>query len=363
MAIIGVLKEPQGESRVAATPNSVKALIKKGCEVVIEAGAGASAFISDEEYRKAGAKIEKPAKVFSSDIILAVNASQAKGKKHPFQAMKKGAIWISFFLPQLEEKSLALAKEKGIGIFSMNLIPRISRAQSMDALTSQSTVAGYKAVLLATSHLPRMFPLMMTASGTIRPAKVVILGAGVAGLQAIATARRLGAQVEASDVRQAAKEQVESLGAKFIEVPNAENLEDTGGYAKEASKEFLQKQSEEVAKHIAQADVVIATALVPGKKAPILVTKAMVESMKNGSVIVDLAAQMGGNCELTKPGDTLNHNGITIIGHTNIAGTVAADASEMYAQNLVNFLNGMLKEGKIEINPEDEVYKAAKVSP
>ena len=287
----------------------------------------------------------------NSDIVLKVN----QPVKNELSMVKDGSIWISSMVPQVELDSIKKALDKKITLFSMNLIPRISRAQKMDALTSQSNIAGYKAVLLAAEKLGKFFPLLMTAAGTIQPAKVVVLGAGVAGLQAIATAKRLGAQVEASDIRPVVKEQVESLGGKFIEVEPDENAEDEGGYAKAASKDYLKRQAEEVKKRIKVADVVISTALIPGRKAPVLITKEMVKSMKPGSVIVDLAVEMGGNCELSECNKTVVKEDVIIIGESNIPATVPVHATEMYAKNIFNFVSCMIKDKKLNLDMEDEV--------
>jgi len=355
-----------GETRVAATPETVKTMVKKDFNVIIQSGAGEGAYISDSDYAAAGAKIGKDMEALygAADIILNVNPPQIhqKTRKHQLDMMRKGSCWISFMVPQMEIDSIKTMVEKNITSFSMNLIPRISRAQKMDALTSQSNVSGYKAVIVAAYELNKMFPLMMTASGTIHPAKVVVLGAGVAGLQAIATARRLGAQVEASDVRPSVKEQVESLGAKFIEVPFDKEAEDKGGYAKGASPEYLQRQSAEIAKRLMNADIVITSALVPGKKAPTLVTEEMVNSMKKGAVIVDMAAEQGGNCTLTEPGKTVVKSGIKIVGIRNIPATISVDASQMYAKNVTNLLMEIVKDGKMEINMGDEVIASSLIT-
>ena len=358
----------EGETRVAATPATVKLMREAGLKVMVEASAGEGSGFKDKDFEKAGAKVVSggSGEGFSeADVILAVNppSEEQVGK------LKSGAIWVSFLVPGEDIDSRVrgndivkqLAAQK-VTVFSMNLMPRISRAQKMDALSSQSNLAGYKAVLMAANELPKIFPLMMTAAGTINPAKVVILGVGVAGLQAIATAKRLGAQVEASDIRPACKEQVESLGGKFIEVPMDEDAEDAGGYAKEVSKEFLARQAKEVAKRVAQADIVITTALVPGKKAPVLVTEEMVKSMPQGAVIVDMAAVAGGNCELTEAGKTVEKHGVKIMGHENIPALVPKHASQMYAKNVLNFLVEIVKEGKLSLDMEDEVVKGCLVT-
>lgn len=340
------------ETRVSATPETVKNMIHHGMRVQVEAGAGEQSYFVDEEYVKAGATISTPDAIVSADIVLGVQL--------PKQA-KENACVISFMdVPQKDILQTFL--DKKITFFSMNLIPRISRAQKMDALTSQANIAGFKAVILAANELGKIFPLMMTAAGTIHPARVVVLGAGVAGLQAIATAKRLGALVEASDVRPAVKEQVESLGAKFIEVPFDKDAEDKGGYAKGASAEFLKRQAQEVSKRVAQADVVICTALVQGKKAPILVSQEMVQTMRPGSVIVDMAAIQGGNCELTVPGKTVDKFGVKIIGVKNIPGTVSNHASQMYAKNVLNLLLSICKQGIIHVDTADEVIVGSLVT-
>ena len=482
----------EGETRVAATPATVKNMVAAGLRVLVETGAGAGSMITDKDFEKAGAEVvsgsaseaedetaggaaaedeaaggvaaeskagaaEKKAETAAktggsgeksgatkaaakgyaaADIVLAVNPpsvrsemgkcsageTEAEAGKQTADRLKKGAIWISFWETKADgkdilrqaqddkrqaqddkrqaqdDKVLKKMTARGVKVFSMNLMPRISRAQKMDALSSQSNLAGYKAVVMAAEQLPKIFPLLMTAAGTINPAKVVVLGVGVAGLQAIATAKRLGAQVEASDIRPACKEQVESLGAKFIEVPvkavkedaeDAEETEDSKGYAKEVSKEFLRRQAEEVSKRVAQADIVITTALVPGKKPPVLVTEEMVKSMPEGGVIVDMAAQGGskstdgqpegaaeadendkkivaepdgeqaaegcGNCELTEPGKTVVRHGVKIIGHMNLPALVPVHASQVYAKNVLNFLMEMMKDGKLVVDEEDEV--------
>jgi NAD(P) transhydrogenase subunit alpha len=353
-----VIKEiKKGETRVAATPITIKNMIKDGLNVFVESGAGSGSFISDKEYEEVGAKVVKDAsKLYSSaDIVLAINPPEnIKSGRHQLDMLKNKACWISSGVPQNELDSVKKAIKKNISFFSLNLMPRITRAQKMDILSSQSSIAGYKAVLLAADSLSKMFPLMMTAAGTIQPAKMVVVGAGVAGLQAVATAKRLGAQVEVSDVRPAVKEQVESLGAKFIDVVDTSS-EDSGGYAKEASEDFKKKQAEELSKSIARADVVITTALIPGKKAPLIVTENMIKSMKTGSVIVDLAAEQGGNCALTKKGETVEKHGIKILGELNLPSRVSVHATQMYAQNIYNFLQGIIKEGKLNVDLKDEV--------
>ena len=351
-------REGEQETRVAATPTTVKSMSEAGLKVMVEKGAGEGAAMADKDFEKAGAEIGTEGDLKEADVILAINPpSEAQVGE-----LKSGALWISFLLPEAEEALVKKLTERKVSVASMNLIPRISRAQKMDALSSQSNLAGYKAVLMAADALPKIFPLMMTAAGTINPAKIVVIGAGVAGLQAIATAKRLGAQVEASDVRPAVKEQVESLGGKFIEVEFEEEAEDKGGYAKAASKEFLERQAKEVAKRVAQADIVITTALIPGRKAPVLVTEEMVKSMASGSVIVDMAAVAGGNCALTEPGQTAEKHGVKIMGHENIPALIPTPASQVYARNTWALLESMLKEGKLTFDMEDEVTKGCLVT-
>ena len=350
-----------GETRVAGTPETIKNLVQHGLAVYIESGAGECASISDQAYIQAGAVISKDTHALyaSVDIILAVNPPTLS----QLSSVKSGASWISLGdVHAYSSDLLSTLLEKKITFFSMHGIPRISKAQSMDALTSQANIAGYKAVILAAQELGKIFPLMMTAAGTLHPAKVVVLGAGVAGLQAIATAKRLGAVVEASDVRPSVKEQVESLGAKFIEVPFDKDAEAQGGYAKGASPEFLKRQAEEVSKRVAQADVVICTALVPGKKAPTLVTEAMVQSMRSGSVIVDMAAAQGGNCALTAPGKTVVVHGVKIIGVNNIPATVPVHATQVYACNVLAFLLHLVHAGVLKVDLTDEITAGSLVT-
>ncbi len=359
MAKVFIPKEiADGERRVAASPETVGKLIKAGLEVSIEAGAGRMAGIRDDDYTGAGASIQSSAAdgMSQADVILKVREPMPHpGGKHELEMVKEGAVFVSFLVPQSAQDDVVKAQDRGIQLFSMNLIPRISRAQSMDALSSQANIAGYKAVLLAAAQLPRYFPLLMTAAGTVKPARVVIMGAGVAGLQAIATAKRLGAQVWATDVRLAVKEQVESLGAKFIDVPGMEDLEDEKGYAKPPTPEFLERQRKIVGDQIAESDVVITTALIPGRKAPMLVPKELVERMRPGSCIVDIAAEQGGNCAATVPGETVEVNGVYIIGPRNLPASLSANASELYARNITTFFLSMVKDGELNFNFEDEV--------
>jgi NAD(P) transhydrogenase subunit alpha len=348
-----------GESRVAASPDSVKRLVKANLTVTIEPGAGYAAGFTDAMYEAAGANVApNPADLWRrADIVLKVappGANEALGILE-VETLKPGSILIGFLDPY---RNLALVRrlaERRISALSMELIPRVTRAQEMDALSSQASIAGYKAVLLAAMRLPKYFPLMTTAAGTVKPARVVVIGAGVAGLQAIATARRLGAVVEVSDVRAAVKEQVESLGARFIELPEGETAEGAGGYAKEVTADFLRRQRDILTRHLAQADAVITTAAVPGKKAPTLITRDMLEAMKPGAVVVDIAAGFGGNCELTEPDDEVVHRGVLILGPTNLAATMPGDASQLYGRNVSALLLYMTKDGEVAIDPKDEV--------
>jgi NAD(P) transhydrogenase subunit alpha len=360
--IVGVPKESfPGERRVALVPTALRPLIKAGLEVLVESGAGVSAGYPDSVYADKGAKIASSRdEVFGADIVVQVRgygANPDEGKAD-VERLRDGQIVIGMFEPLT---SIPAAKEvaaKGATLFAMELIPRITRAQSMDVLSSMATIAGYKAVLLAADNLPKMFPMMMTAAGTISPARVFVVGAGVAGLQAIASAKRHGAIVEAYDVRPAVKEQIESLGGKFLELElEAGDAEDKGGYAKAMGEEFYRKQREMMTKVVAECDVVITTAAVPGKKAPVLITAEMVRGMTPGSVIVDLAAERGGNCELTRAGETVEEYGVTIIGPLNIPTTLPFHASQMYAKNVSTFLSHLVKDGKVELNMEDEITR------
>ena len=356
---IGIPKERwPGETRVAVVPAGVAALVKAGLDVAIEKDAGVQAGFHDSSYESQGARILSRQELFaSSDVLLTVRAAPVDGEVHAGQAI------VGFADPLGAPDGVRQAAAAGVTMLSMELMPRITRAQSMDALSSMATIAGYKGVLLAADALPRIFPMLMTAAGTISPAKVFIVGAGVAGLQAIASSRRLGAKVEAYDVRPAVKEQVQSLGAKFVELPlDAADAEDKGGYAKAQDESFYRRQREMMLKVVAASDVVITTALIPGRRAPILVTTEMVEAMQPGSVVVDLAAERGGNCELTVPDQRVVHKGVTIIGPSNPAALVPYHASQMYSKNIITFLLHLLgKEGatqaSLPINPEDEITR------
>jgi len=350
---IGVPKEiAANERRVALTPDVAGRLIKGGFAVVVERGAGTAAFFPDEAYSAAGVKISDRSSVIGqSDIVLQV---QAPGAGELAQYREGGGV-VAFFQP-VPDYVRQLAQRK-LTAFSLVLLPRITRAQPMDVLSSQATVAGYKAVLLAASASGRLFPMLVTAAGTLPAARVLVLGAGVAGLQAIATARRLGAIVSAFDVRPAVKEQVQSLGATFLEMAIAEHSETAGGYAKELSEETHRKELAFLAGAAKDADIVITTAAIPGKKAPMLITAAAVQGMKPGSVIVDLAAETGGNCELTEPGSEIVRNGVAILGPLNLASTLPRDASQMYARNVAAFLGHIVQDGKLRLDFEDQIIR------
>ena len=357
---VGIPKESwPGETRVAVIPAAVPGLLKAGLEVAVESGAGTAAGFIDEMYRAQGATLVARSDLFrSSDIVLQVRATPADPS-----SLRSGQAVIGFADPLGAPQAIRALAPTGVNLFSMELMPRITRAQSMDALSSMATIAGYKGVLLAADALPRMFPMLMTAAGTISPARVFIMGAGVAGLQAISTARRLGAKVEAYDVRPAVKEQVQSLGAKFVELPlESADAEDKGGYAKAQDEAFYKRQREMMLKVVAASDVVITTALIPGKPAPILLTTEMVEAMAPGSVVVDLAAERGGNCDLTKPDEVVTHRGVTILGPSNPAALVPYHASQMYSKNITTFLAHLLgKDGAAQavlpINADDEITR------
>jgi proton-translocating NAD(P)+ transhydrogenase subunit alpha len=365
--IIAIPKEIlAGENRVATVPDVVPKLIKAGFEVQIEKNAGLNAGFTDEKYKSAGAKIvDNLQELYSSaDIVLKVQRpmEHPELKKHELDLMKEGTLLVTFLYPLNYPDAAKKCAEKGIEAISMDMIPRTTLAQKMDALSSQANLAGYKSVVMCANELGKIFPLMMTAAGTISPAKVVIMGAGVAGLQALGTAKRLGAVVEVSDIRPAVKEEVQSLGGRFIEVETDENMQDAGGYAKEASEEFLKKQKELIFKHITEADIVITTALVPGRKAPVLVTEEMVKNMRPGSVILDMAVEFGGNCEVSEKGKTVKKYGVTIIGEPNLPSLVPYHSSEMYSKNLLSLITHIGKEGKVELNLEDEIVKGSLIT-
>jgi len=361
---IGVLKERAAdEKRVAVSPATVRSYVDLGFEVFIECGAGVDSGFSDNDFETSGARISKiPLEILSdADLVLKVQPSPLDSKNTELTCMKKGGAVIGLLSPFENRDLLQSYCEKGISSFSMDFVPRITRAQSMDVLSSQSNLAGYRAVIEASYEYAKIFPMMITAAGTVAPTRVLILGAGVAGLQAIATAKRMGAIVSVFDVRAAAKEQVESLGGTFVEVANDEDLETKGGYAKETSEEYKKKQSALIHAEINKSDIVICTALIPGRKAPILVPKTMVETMKMGSVIVDLAAVNGGNCELTEVGKVVEYNNIKIVGYSNYASRVASDASNLYSKNILNFVKLLVTKdsNEVKINTEDEIIKSS----
>jgi H+-translocating NAD(P) transhydrogenase subunit alpha len=360
---VGVSRETlAGETRVALVPSGIGALTKLKINVIVETGAGQAAGFSDDDYSAKGAQVVDRAIVLrSADILLQVRCSLSKSA---LDSLKPDALVIGFCDPLGSPAGIASAAQRGISLISVEMIPRITRAQAMDALSSQANIAGYKAVILAAAALPKIFPLLMTAAGTLQASRVFVIGAGVAGLQAIATARRLGAVVSAFDVRPAVKEQVQSVGAKFVELPlETENAQDAGGYAKAQNQERQQRQAELMSKVIGESDIVITTAAVPGQPAPKLISVAAVAKMAAGSVIVDLAAERGGNCELTEPGETVVRNGVTIIGHTNIPATVPLHASAMYSNNLVKLLALLVdKEGNLKIDLADEVIAGCMVA-
>jgi len=361
--IVGVPRESfPGERRVALVPVVVPNLTKAGFEVLVEAGAGAGAGYPDAEYVSKGAKIvASRAEVFrSADIVVQVlcYGSNDKTGKADVPLYRTGLVLIGFLRPLGSIETIQEIASKGVTAFSVELMPRTTRAQSMDALSSMATVCGYKAVVLAADKLPRIFPMLTTAAGTITPARVFIIGAGVAGLQAISTARRLGAVATAYDLRPAAKEQVQSLGGRFLELPiEAKDAQDSRGYARPQDETFYQRQRQLLGKAVADSDVVITAAVIPGKKPPVLVTKEMVAGMAPGSVIVDLASERGGNCELTKPGEVVIEHGVTIIGYFNLATGMPYHASQMYARNLSAFLLHVVKDGKLQLNLDDEIVR------
>lgn len=359
--ILGIPKETrEGENRVAISTEVTKQMVKAGHQIRIAAGAGYKAGQLDESLKAAGAEIVADnAAVFSfSDVVIFVNPPTVEQASQ----IKEGAALISFLYAYTQPELVKVLCERKISAFSMDAVPRISRAQTMDALSSQANLAGYKAVLLGANALGKIFPLLMTAAGSIKPSKVLIFGAGVAGLQAIATAKRLGAIVECTDVRPETKEQVESLGGKFLEVKGEEGVKTEGGYAKEVSAEYLAKQKELVSKHVAEADLVITTALVMGKKAPVLVTADMVRTMKPGSVIVDMAVESGGNCELSEKGKTVIMDGVVLVGETNIPSLLAVNASELYAKNIWALLSHLSTKDGFKWEMEEEVTKGCLIT-
>jgi NAD(P) transhydrogenase subunit alpha len=362
--IIAIPKEIQnGENRVAIVPDVAVKLIKKGFNISIEKDAGLNAGFTNEKYEAAGVKvISNLSELYANaDIVLKVQkpVDHPDFKKNELELMKKGTLLICFLYSLHNFELARRGAELGIDIISVDAIPRTTLAQRMDALSSQANLSGYKSVILAANHLRKIFPLMMTAAGTISPAKVVIMGAGVAGLSALGTAKRLGAVVEVSDVRPQVKEEVHSLGGKFIELPTDESMQDAGGYAKEQTEEFLKKQKELIFKHVSEADIVITTALIPGKKSPVLVTEEMVKKMRPGSVVLDMAVEFGGNCELSEKNKTVVKHNVTIIGEPNLPSLVPYHASEMYSKNLLSLIEYSTKDGNFIVNMEDEIFKGA----
>ena len=351
--IIGVLKEPSPETRVSLLPEHLATLKKWNVETIVESGAGLNAFATDDKYIEAGATVNSRSQVLqTADIILSINVFPEADKD------LRSKIVLGNYQALFNAGLIKGWSDIGTTVFSIDMIPRTTRAQSMDVLSSQANIAGYKAVLHAANLFPKYFPMFMTAAGSIPPAKVLILGAGVAGLQAIATAKRLGAVVEVFDTRPAVKEEVMSLGAKFIEVEGAADASKAGGYAVEQSEDFLRRQKAKIAESVAKADIVITTAQIPGKKAPVLITTEMMEGMKNGSVIIDLAASTGGNTELTKNAQSINHNGVAIVGNSNLSSSMPSDASKLYGKNILNFLQLIIdKDGKLNLNFEDDLVK------
>ncbi|HSD65846.1 MAG TPA: NAD(P) transhydrogenase subunit alpha [Vicinamibacteria bacterium] len=358
----GVLKETwPGETRVAAVPGVVPALARAGVEVVVEAGAGSAAGFTDAQYAEKGAALATRDQVLAEALLLLSVRSFSAGQDADALARLEARHVVIGLLDPLQrpEGAKALAA-RGLASFALELVPRISRAQSMDALSSTATMVGYKAVLLAASALPRMMPMMMTAAGTVAPARVLVIGAGVAGLQAIATARRLGAVVEAYDVRPAVKEQIHSLGAKFVELPlDTAGAEDKGGYARAQDETFLRRQRELLAKVVAESDVVISAAAVPGKKAPVLVATEMLKAMRPGSVVVDLAAEQGGNCEASEAGSEVVRHGVKVVAPLNLATTIPHHASQLYARNVANFVLNMVKKGELQLDADDEIVRGS----
>ncbi len=366
--IVAVPKETYpGERRIALIPQTVPALIKAGLEVAIEAGAGEGVNSQDADFEAQGARVEQDRHrlLSQADIVLMVRGpgSDPDFPAADLDALKQGALLIGFLEPLAEPDIMKELAQRKLTVFAMELMPRTTLAQSMDALSSMATIAGYKAVLAAADASPKLFPMFMTAAGTITPSRVFVLGAGVAGLQAIATARRLGAVVEAFDIRPVVKEQVESLGAKFIQLElETQDAEDAGGYATAQSEDFYRRQQQLMAQRIQSSDVVITTAAVPGKRSPVLISEEVVAGMRPGSVIVDIAAEKGGNCAVTKPGEKIVHKGVTVIGPLNLPAQVPVHASQMYAKNISSFLLHIVKEGKLELDLQDEITKAALVA-
>ncbi len=353
--ILGILKETNNDKRVSLLPEQAAVLVAKQVSVIVETGAGSAAYAADATYTEKNVSVKDRATVLSTaDLVLSINPLSSS----EMAQLKPGAVVLGTFQPLFNVDLVKQAIDKKASLFSMDMIPRTTRAQSMDVLSSQANIAGYRAVLLAATMFPKYFPMFMTAAGSIPPAKMVIIGAGVAGLQAIATAKRLGAVVEVSDTRPQVKEEVMSLGAKFIEVEGAADASKAGGYAVEQSEEFKQRQQQRLAESIAKADIIITTAQIPGKKAPVLITDAMLKSMKPGSVVIDLAAATGGNTAVTKNNETIVYEGVTILGNSNLASDMPSDASKLYGKNILNFLQLIItKEGALELNFEDDLVK------
>jgi H+-translocating NAD(P) transhydrogenase subunit alpha len=353
--ILGILKETNNDKRVSLLPEQAAVLVAKQVSVIVETGASNAAYAADATYTDKNVSVKDRATVLSTaDLVLSINPLSSA----EMAQLKPGAVVLGTFQPLFNIDLVKQAIDKKASLFSMDMIPRTTRAQSMDVLSSQANIAGYRAVLLAATMFPKYFPMFMTAAGSIPPAKMVIIGAGVAGLQAIATAKRLGAVVEVSDTRPQVKEEVMSLGAKFIEVEGAADASKAGGYAVEQSEDFKQRQQQRLAESIAKADIIITTAQIPGKKAPVLITDAMLKSMKPGSVVIDLAAATGGNTAVTKNNETIVYEGVTILGNSNLASDMPSDASKLYGKNILNFLQLIItKEGALELNFEDDLVK------
>ncbi len=356
---VGVPRETSpGERRVAATPETIQRLKKAGLDVLVEEGAGVSAYISDEQFSEAGATIASREEALGAEVVVTISPP-----REDLARFRPGSTVIGFLRPLDDPDGVAAMATSGVTGIAVELVPRITRAQSMDALSAMSTVAGYKAVLLAADHLPKFLPLLTTAAGTIRPAQVLVLGAGVAGLQALATARRLGAVTSAYDVRAAAREQVESLGARFVELElETQDAEDAGGYAKALAEDEQERQVRLLAQHIAKVDVVITTALIPGRRAPVLITDEGVKGMQPGSVIIDLAAANGGNCTVTRPDETVLHRGVQILGPTNLPAEMPLHASQMVARTYMALITAFTKDGRFNPDPEDEIIAGATVT-
>ncbi|HZF64510.1 MAG TPA: NAD(P) transhydrogenase subunit alpha [Chitinophagaceae bacterium] len=352
--VLGLLKEPDHETRVSLLPDAVATLVKKGIQVLVENGAGEMAFGRNNDYEAAGATVAHRSEVINQAQVL-VSIHLLKDEEITGNSSK---VFVGVYQPLFNQPTMLRWADKGITTFSLDMLPRTTRAQSMDVLSSQANIAGYKAVLLAANLYPRYFPMFMTAAGSIAPAKLLVLGAGVAGLQAIATARRLGAVVEVFDTRPAVKEEVLSLGAKFVEVEGAADPSQAGGYAVEQTEEYKQKQQQRISDSIAKSDIVITTAQIPGKKAPILITEDMLKNMRNGSIIIDLAASTGGNTPFTKNNETVDYNGVSIIGNSNLPASMPSDASKLYGKNILNFLQLITtKEGELNLNWDDDLVK------